>query len=152
MFAVLFSLSADYEIFLVSRMRDAYKRTGDTGEAIVAGLAGTARVITAAAAVMIAVFAAFVPSADVAVKVIGVGMAAAILIDATVVRMLLVPSIMHILGDRNWWMPAWLQRRLPEFAVEGHEQDYLPELTAEPPVIPAARGPQPSAAMALPMP
>ena len=132
MFAVLFSLSADYEIFLVSRMRDAYTRTGNTGDAIVAGLAGTARVITAAAAVMIAVFAAFVPSTDVAVKVIGVGMAAAILIDATVVRMLLVPSIMHILGERNWWMPAWLERRLPELSVEGYEQDYLPPATTEP--------------------
>jgi len=152
MFAVLFSLSADYEIFLVSRMRDAYKRTGDTGEAIVAGLAGTARVITAAAAVMIAVFAAFVPSADVAVKVIGVGMAAAILIDATVVRMLLVPSIMHILGDSNWWMPARLERRLPEFAVEGHEQNYLPEATTAPPVVPGQRGHQPSAAIVIPMP
>jgi RND superfamily putative drug exporter len=101
---------------------------------------------------MIAVFAAFVPSADVAVKVIGVGMAAAILIDATVVRMLLVPSIMHILGDRNWWMPAWLERRLPEFAVEGHERNYLPQAATEPPVVPAQRGPQPAAEVVIPMP
>jgi RND superfamily putative drug exporter len=151
MFAVLFSLSADYEIFLVSRMRDAYKRSRDTGDAIAAGLAGTAGVITAAAAVMIAVFAAFVPSTDVAVKVIGVGMAAAILIDATVVRMLLVPSIMHILGDGSWWMPTWLERRLPEFAVEGHEQDYLPQATADPLAVPAQAAPRRYPDMARPM-
>jgi RND superfamily putative drug exporter len=151
MFAVLFSLSADYEIFLVSRMRDAYKRTGDTGDAIVAGLAGTARVITAAAAVMIAVFAAFVPSTDVAVKVIGVGMAAAILIDATVVRMLLVPSVMHILGDRNWWLPGWLDRRLPQFSVEGHEQHHLPRPPAGTLVVPQQRAPQRCADLASPM-
>jgi RND superfamily putative drug exporter len=132
MFAVLFSLSADYEIFLVSRMRAAYRRSGDTGAAIVAGLAGTARVITAAAAIMIAVFAAFVPSTDIGVKVIGVGMASAILIDATVVRMLLVPAVMHLLGRWNWWIPAALDRRLPQLAVEGHEEDHLPAGPAVP--------------------
>jgi RND superfamily putative drug exporter len=132
MFAVLFSLSADYEIFLVSRMLAAYRRHGDTGAAIVAGLAGTARVITAAAAIMIAVFAAFVPSTDIPVKVIGVGMASAILIDATVVRMLLVPAVMHLLGRWNWWIPAALDRRLPQLAVEGHEVDYLPAGPAVP--------------------
>ena len=131
MFAVLFSLSADYEIFLVSRMRDAYRRTGDTATAVTAGLAGTARVITAAASIMIAVFAAFVPSPDVGVKVIGVGMAAAILIDATLVRLLVVPALMHVLGVWNWWAPAWLERRLPDLAVEGHEEHYLPR-----PVVP----------------
>ncbi|MCU1590467.1 MAG: hypothetical protein JWP11_1723, partial [Frankiales bacterium] len=125
MFAVLFALSADYEIFLVSRMRDGYKRHGETGAAVVAGLASTARVITAAAAVMITVFCAFVTSPDIAVKVIGIGMAAAIFIDATIVRMLLVPAVMHILGDRNWWLPAWLDRRLPQLAVEGHEERFL---------------------------
>jgi RND superfamily putative drug exporter len=130
MFAVLFSLSADYEIFLLSRMRDTHKRTGDTGAAIVAGLAGTARVITAAAAIMVAVFAAFVPSTDVGIKVIGVGMAAAILIDATVVRLLLVPAVMHLLGEKNWWLPAWLDSRLPHLAVEGHEDAYLLAATA----------------------
>jgi RND superfamily putative drug exporter len=126
MFAVLFSLSADYEIFLVSRMRAAYRTSGETSSAIVAGLAGTARVITAAAAIMIAVFAAFVPSTDIAVKVIGVGMASAIFIDATVVRMLLVPAVMHLLGRWNWWIPAALNRRLPHLAVEGHEETYRP--------------------------
>jgi RND superfamily putative drug exporter len=75
---------------------------------------------------MITVFCAFVASSDIAIKVIGVGMAAAILIDATIVRMLLVPAIMHILGERNWWLPAWLGRRLPLLAVEGHEERFVP--------------------------
>ncbi len=124
MFAVLFGLSMDYEVFLVARMRESWMATGSNSQAIVRGLAGTARVITAAAAIMIAVFAAFVPSADVAVKVIGIGMAAAILIDATLIRMLLVPAVMHLLGDRNWWLPGWLDRRLPEVHIEGHPQHY----------------------------
>jgi putative drug exporter of the RND superfamily len=126
MFAVLFGLSMDYEVFLVARMREAWIRTGDNATAIVQGLAGTARVITAAAAIMVAVFAAFIPSPTVVLKVIGIGMASAILIDATVVRMLLVPAVMHVMGARNWWMPAWLQRIVPEVHVEGHPQDYLP--------------------------
>jgi putative drug exporter of the RND superfamily len=120
MFAVLFGLSMDYEVFLVARMREAWLRTGDNATAIVQGLAGTARVISAAAAIMIAVFAAFIPSQLVVLKVIGIGMAAAILIDATVVRMLLVPAVMHLLGARNWWMPAALERRVPGIHVEGH--------------------------------
>ncbi|HYO33586.1 MAG TPA: MMPL family transporter, partial [Nocardioidaceae bacterium] len=126
MFAVLFGLSMDYEVFLVSRMRESWLRTGDNHRAILEGLAGTGRVITAAAAIMIAVFAAFVPSPDIILKVIGVGMAAAILIDATVVRMLLVPSVMHLLGRANWWIPAWQGRRLPQLHVEGRPQVYLP--------------------------
>ncbi|GAB2595746.1 MMPL family transporter [Kribbella endophytica] len=126
MFAVLFGLSMDYEVFLVSRMRESWIRTGDNHRAVTEGLAGTARVITAAAAIMIAVFAAFVPSPDVILKVIGVGMATAILLDATVVRLLLVPAVMHILGRANWWMPAWMGR-LPELHVEGHAQDHLPK-------------------------
>jgi RND superfamily putative drug exporter len=127
MFAVLFGLSMDYEVFLVSRMREGWLRTGDNEQAILGGLAGTGRVITAAAAIMVAVFAAFVPSPDVILKVIGVGMAAAIFIDATVVRMLLVPAVMHLLGRANWWMPEWLGRRLPELHVEGHPEDHLPQ-------------------------
>ena len=126
MFAVLFGLSMDYEVFLVSRMREGWLRTRDNEQAILGGLAGTGRVITAAAAIMVAVFAAFVPSPDVVLKVIGVGMAAAIFIDATVVRLLLVPAVMHLLGKANWWMPAWLGRILPELHVEGHPEDHLP--------------------------
>lgn len=126
MFAVLFGLSMDYEVFLVSRMREVWLRTRNNEQAILGGLAGTGRVITAAAAIMVAVFAAFVPSPDVVLKVIGVGMAAAIFIDATVVRLLLVPAVMHLLGRANWWMPASLGRVLPELHVEGHPEDHLP--------------------------
>ena len=126
MFAVLFGLSMDYEVFLVSRMREAWLRTGDNSRAILEGLAGTGRVITAAAAIMVAVFAAFIPSADIVLKVIGVGMASAILIDATIVRMLLVPSVMHLLGKANWWLPAWLDRLLPQLHIEGRPEVHLP--------------------------
>ena len=132
MFAVLFGLSMDYEVFLVSRMREGWLRTHDNEQAILGGLAGTGRVITAAAAIMVAVFAAFIPSPDVVLKVIGVGMAAAIFIDATVVRLLLVPAVMHLLGKANWWMPAWLDRLLPELHVEGHPEDHLPARVSEP--------------------
>ena len=124
-FAVLFGLSMDYEVFLISRMRESWVRTGDNSRAIVDGLAGTGRVITAAAAIMIVVFAAFIPSDEVFIKVIGVGMAAAILIDATVVRMLLVPAIMHWLGKVNWWLPKALDRRMPQLYVEGRPEVFL---------------------------
>jgi RND superfamily putative drug exporter len=126
MFAVLFGLSMDYEVFLVSRMREAWLRTGDNDRAVLEGLASTGRVITAAAAIMVAVFAAFVPSSDVVLKVIGIGMASAIFIDATVVRMLLVPAVMYILGQSNWWLPAWLDTRLPHLHVEGRPERHLP--------------------------
>ena len=126
MFAVLFGLSMDYEVFLVSRMREAWMRTHDNHRAILEGLAGTGRVITAAAAIMVAVFAAFIPSPDVVLKVIGVGMAAAIFIDATVVRLLLVPAVMHVLGRANWWMPAWLETRIPQLHIEGRPEAHLP--------------------------
>jgi putative drug exporter of the RND superfamily len=136
MFAVLFGLSMDYEVFLVARMREAWLRTGDNATAVVSGLAGTARVITAAAAIMVAVFSAFIPSPELFLKVIGIGMAAAILIDATIVRMLLVPAVMHVLGERNWWVPAWLDRRMPYVHVEGHEEHYHP-LAQNPELVPA---------------
>ncbi len=125
MFAVLFGLSMDYEVFLVARMREAWLRTRDNSSAIVSGLAGTARVITAAAAIMVAVFAAFIPSSQLSLKVIGVGMAAAIFIDATVVRILLVPAVMHLLGRANWWMPSRLSRIVPELHVEGRPDRHL---------------------------
>src|SRR5215831_19340987 len=126
MFAVLFGLSMDYEVFLVSRMRESWLRTNGHGaQAVVDGLAGTGRVITAAAAIMVAVFLAFVPSPEVVLKVIGVGMAAAIAIDATVVRMLLVPAIMHLLGRANWWLPRSVDRRLPQLWVEGRPEAFV---------------------------
>jgi RND superfamily putative drug exporter len=118
MFALLFGLSMDYEVFLISRVREAWVRTRDNGQAVTAGLASTGRVITAAAAIMIVVFASVVPSDLVFVKVFGVGMAAAILVDATVIRMLLVPAVMHLLGRHNWWMPR-VARRLPQLHIEG---------------------------------
>jgi RND superfamily putative drug exporter len=126
MFAVLFGLSMDYEVFLVSRMREAWLRTNDNGRAIMEGLAGTGRVITAAAAIMVAVFAAFVPSPDLVLKVIGIGMASAIFIDATIVRMLLVPAVMHLLGRRNWWMPARFNRFVPQLHIEGRPEVHMP--------------------------
>ena len=88
---------------------------------------------------MVAVFAAFIPSPDVVLKVIGVGMAAAIFIDATVVRLLLVPAVMHMLGKANWWMPAWLGRILPELHVEGHPEDHLPARVRRRPALRASR-------------
>jgi RND superfamily putative drug exporter len=126
-FAVLFGLSMDYEVFLISRMRESWVRTRENSRAIVDGLAGTGRVITAAAAIMIVVFAAFIPSVDVFIKVIGIGMAAAILVDATVVRMLLVPATMHWLGRKNWWLPTSWDERLPQLYVEGRPETFVPE-------------------------
>ena len=121
MFAILFGLSMDYEVFLLSRIKEEYDRTGDNGLAVADGLAKTARVITAAAAIMITVFLAFVPSDIVLLKLFGIGLAAAIFVDATIVRMVLVPATMELLGDRNWWLPGWLDRLLPNIHVEGHE-------------------------------
>jgi putative drug exporter of the RND superfamily len=113
MFAVLFGLSMDYEVFLLSRIREEFARTGNTSNAVANGLAKTARVITAAAAIMIVVFLAFVTSTEVFLKLMGVGMAAAILVDATIVRMVLVPAVMKLMGRANWWVPGWLDRILP---------------------------------------
>jgi len=113
MFAILFGLSMDYEVFLLSRVREEYGRTGKTSTAVADGLAKTARVITAAAAIMVVVFLAFVFSTEVFLKLMGVGMATAILVDATIVRMVLVPAVMQLMGRANWWIPGWLDRLLP---------------------------------------
>ena len=119
MFTILFGLSMDYEVFLLSRMREEWRITGDNSSAVADGLAKTARVITAAAAIMICVFGSFVFGDPLHVlKVFGLGLAAAILIDATLVRMVLVPSIMELLGPANWWMPRWLDRVVPNLGVE----------------------------------
>jgi RND superfamily putative drug exporter len=118
MFAVLFGLSMDYEVFLLSRVREEFDRHGDAARSVVDGVARTARVITAAAAIMVAVFGAFAFSSEVTLKLIGIGLASAILIDATIVRMVLVPSVMQLLGRTTWWSPAWLDRLLPRIAVE----------------------------------
>jgi RND superfamily putative drug exporter len=118
LFAVIFGLSMDYEVFLLSRIREEYDRTRDNATAVANGLAATARVITAAAAIMFCVFGAFVLGADRSLKLFGLGLALAVLLDATVVRLVLVPSTMELLGDRNWWLPRWLDRLLPVVHVE----------------------------------
>ena len=122
MFAILFGLSMDYEVFLLSRIREEYVKTGDNSLAVADGLASTARVITAAAAIMIMVFLSFVLGPELVIKQIGLGLAVAILIDATLVRMVLVPATMELLGKANWWLPRWLDRRLPHVGFEGAEE------------------------------
>jgi RND superfamily putative drug exporter len=114
MFSILFGLSMDYEVFLLSRVREQYLKHGEVSRSVVEGVAGTARVITAAAAIMVVVFLAFVFSTEVFLKLMGVGMAAAILVDATVVRMVLVPAVMQLLGRAAWWIPRWLDGVLPQ--------------------------------------
>jgi RND superfamily putative drug exporter len=118
MFAILFGLSMDYEVFLISRIREEYLKDGDTSRAVADGLAKTARVITAAAAIMVVVFLSFVTAPEVFLKLFGIGLAAAILLDATIVRMVLVPAVMQLLGKWNWWIPNWLERTLPRLDVE----------------------------------
>ncbi|MGW4696162.1 MMPL family transporter [Kitasatospora cineracea] len=129
MFTVLFGLSMDYEVFLLSRVREDWLATGDARGSVVRGLSSTGRVISSAAAIMVAVFTGFAIDPDITVKMIGVGMAAAVLVDATVVRMVLVPATMTLLGRRNWWLPGWLDRLLPELRVEPGE---APAPAAEP--------------------
>jgi RND superfamily putative drug exporter len=129
MFALLFGLSTDYEVFLMSRVREAWVRTRDNSQAITTGLASTGRVITAAAAIMVVVFAAIIPSDQVLIKVFGVGMVAAILVDVTIIRMLFVPAVMHMIGRSNWWLPRAMARRLPQLHIEG------PPTTSASPVV-----------------
>ncbi|GGM40484.1 MMPL family transporter [Dactylosporangium sucinum] len=113
LFAILFGLSMDYEVFLLSRVREEYQRTGDNAASVVEGVAGTARVITSAALIMVAVFLSFSFAEDPSTKMFGLGLATAIFVDATVVRMVLVPATMTLLGRANWWLPGWLDRLLP---------------------------------------
>jgi RND superfamily putative drug exporter len=122
-FAILFGLSMDYEVFLISRIREIYVRTGNNASAVAEGLAATARVISAAAAIMVAVFLAFVLGDDRVVKMVGVGLATAIFVDATVVRLILVPATMELLGNANWWLPRWLARIMPEIHIEATDVD-----------------------------
>jgi RND superfamily putative drug exporter len=118
MFAILFGLSMDYEVFLLSRIREDYQRTGDNLDSVVQGLASTGRVISSAALIMISVFLAFVPNPDPTVKMLGLGLAVAVLVDATIVRLVLVPATMELLGPANWWLPRWLDRILPRIEIE----------------------------------
>ena len=127
MFAVLFGLSMDYEVFLLSRVREEYLATGDNDRAVISGIASTARVITSAALIMISVFGGFVLGDDPTIKMMGLGLATAIFVDATVVRVVLVPATMKLMGDRNWWIPAWLDRILPTVDIEGEGNLPAPE-------------------------
>jgi len=120
LFAVVFGLSMDYEVFLLSRVQEEWHRTRDSRTSVADGLAATAKVITAAAAIMVVVFGSFLLESDRVLKMMGTGLATAIFLDATIVRMLLVPATMELLGDRNWWLPRWLDRVLPRINVEGH--------------------------------
>jgi RND superfamily putative drug exporter len=119
MFAIVFGLSMDYEVFLLSRVREEYLATGDNQASVIHGIAKTGRVITSAALIMISVFLGFVLSDDPTIKMFGLGLAVAILIDATIVRMVLVPATMKLVGDANWWLPGWLDRLLPAVDTEG---------------------------------
>jgi putative drug exporter of the RND superfamily len=121
MFAILFGLSMDYEVFLLTQMREHYTQYGDERRAVVEGLANTGRVITSAAAIMVCVFTSFVLNGDPVVKEFGVGLAVAIAIDSTLVRCLLVPAVMVLLGNRAWWLPGWLGRVIPHISIEGEE-------------------------------
>ena len=133
LFAIVFGLSMDYEVFLLSRVKEEYDRTGDSRTSVADGLAATAKVITAAALIMVFVFGSFLLETDRVIKLFGTGLATAVLLDATIVRMLLVPATMELLGDRNWWLPRWLDRMLPKIDVEGHDSDdEAPVETPEP--------------------
>jgi RND superfamily putative drug exporter len=120
-FAILFGLSMDYEVFLVSRIYEEWRKRGDNREAVIHGLAATARTITAAAAIMVLVFGAFILGGERVIMLFGVGLASAVLLDALIVRSVLVPALMLLAGKSNWWLPAWLDRILPHLNVEGSE-------------------------------
>jgi RND superfamily putative drug exporter len=131
---VLFGLSMDYEVFILSRIREAWLIDRDNDRAIVHGLSASARVITAAAAIMFAVFGSFVAGDSAEIKMFGLGLAVAVLLDATVIRMLVVPASMKVLGNANWWIPAWLDRLLPNLDIEGSEAtEELEPAPASPP-------------------
>jgi len=136
-FAIVFGLSMDYEVFLLSRVHEAWIETGDPHRAVAVGIGATARVITTAAAIMVVVFASFVLSTDPTVKMLAIGMAFAVLIDASLVRMILVPSIMALLDARAWWMPRWMEPIVPQLQLEGST---VPAASAAP-AVPAPAGP-----------
>ncbi len=119
-FCIVFGLSMDYEVFLLSRVHEAWLDTGDAHRSVAIGIGATARVITTAALIMIVVFTSFVLDPDPTVKMLAIGMAFAVLIDASLVRMILVPSIMSLLGAHAWWLPRWLEPVVPKLQLEGH--------------------------------
>ncbi len=132
MFAVLFGLSMDYEVFLLSRIREEHLDGRDNRRAVVNGISSTARVITSAALIMICVFSGFVLGPQPIVKMFGVGLATAVLVDATIVRVILVPATMRLMGEANWWLPRWLDRLLPNLDIEGTGGLPAPELRLPP--------------------
>jgi RND superfamily putative drug exporter len=136
LFCILFGLSMDYEVFLMTRIREEYQKTGSNELAVAHGLESSARAITSAALIMVTVFAAFATSRLLPFKEMGFGLAAAVLIDATIVRTILVPAAMKLMGDWNWWMPAWLDRILPHIALET-EGDEEPAEPSRPELQPA---------------
>ncbi len=131
MFAIVFGLSMDYEVFLLSRIREAWLHTKDNHLSVATGLAGTARVITCAALIMTSVFLAFLLSSNVVIKMLALGLGVSVVIDATVVRLILVPSTMYLLGRANWWLPQWLDRLLPHLDPEGPTQTAAPSPQAD---------------------
>ena len=141
LFAIVFGLSMDYEVFLLSSIKERYDAAGDNSGAVVEGLASTARVITAAAAIMVCVFGSFIVSDVRAVKLIGFGLAFAVLIDATVVRMVVVPATMELLGRRNWWLPRWMDRVLPHVSIEGTPTTDLGAVVPDAPSLAPVRVP-----------
>ena len=158
MFAIVFGLSMDYEVFLLSRVHEVWASTGDAHRSVAIGIGSTARVITTAAAIMVVVFSSFVLDSDPTIKMLAVGMAVAVLIDASLVRMILVPALMAILDRRAWWLPAWLDRIIPDLKLEGAEPEPTEPPAAEQPAAeqPAPEQPaapeQPPAAPAVPAP
>jgi RND superfamily putative drug exporter len=135
MFAIVFGLSMDYEVFLLSRVREEYLATGDNDSSVLHGIASTARVITSAALIMISVFLAFALGDDPSTKMFGIGLATAVFVDATIVRMVLVPATMKLMGDANWWIPGWLDRLLPDIDIDGESGLPAPELEAVVPEV-----------------
>jgi RND superfamily putative drug exporter len=136
MFTIVFGLSMDYEVFLLSRMREAWRRSGDNSAAVADGLVTTARVITAAAAIMVCVFGSFVVNDPLRIlDVFGLGLAVAVLVDATVVRMVLVPAVMQLLGSANWWLPHWLERTIPNLSIESSTVHRPSDALACPPSV-----------------
>jgi len=132
LFCILFGLSMDYEVFLLARIREEYLRTGDNTEAVGWGLEHTARIITSAAAIMVTVFGAFAFARMLPIKELGFGLAAAVLLDATIIRVVMVPATMRLMGRWNWWLPAWLDRLLPKVSLEAAAE--MPEAPVPAPV------------------
>jgi len=140
-FAILFGLSMDYQVFLVSRMQEEWDRTKDNRLAVRRGLAGSGRVVVIAAAIMSSVFLAFVPSTNGTIKLFGIALASAVIIDAFIVRLVLVPSLMTMLGKANWWIPGWLGRMLPRIQVEAGDDEIVPDWAEDDPDRPRERQP-----------